>query len=99
MLISKRILAEAEAQPDYWHGIFKRTFSSESGRICLLKILEASGLFTTSGGTPDHANWVDGRRSLALEILETVQIDPLDVALDGITAEENISNRMGGENE
>lgn len=95
MLFSKTLIAEAEAQPDYWHGIFKRVCSTPDGRKLFIWILENSGVFDVAKHvTPDVAMWMDGRRSLPLEMMQILNIDPKDVFFDGDKVESTIEERM-----
>lgn len=58
---------------------YRAVFSGEKGKVVLADILRSAGMASRTwapGVTPEEGLWREGRRSLALEIIEMVNRDP-----------------------
>ena len=93
-------MAEADKDPQYWYRIFNKVFGSPEGKKALLFLLNSSGLLDAPQTyDPNEGQCLAYRKLVVLEILQIMRVSPIDLIVDGESAESSLSERMGEVNE
>lgn len=96
MIFSKTLKAAAESNPDYWRNIFLKVYGSPDGRKALLWLLMKSGILDTpTTFDPNEAQYLAYKKVVVMELMREMDSDPVDIILDGESAESNLAERMG----